>query len=258
MAVFEEVIVSVVADSIFWLLVGFVSWIAIKASQKKFLSFFGLENGKPIHIYLSNLWVASQEKPIGYLISGHEFKVTESINGLFGSLPFRLPEIVRGIVDNFWVGNKLKKKYFVSPQKMEGFHFSNMIIIGGQVRNIVRQYYVTKNSPYLIFEQDPNNHREGLPHVLIAKGRQKGKRIGEDYNVAIIEKLHDEEHGTTVFMCAGHRADSSWVAAEYLARNWRHLKKRYGDKEFAICLGFPKLKEFMDEYIEPVVLEQLP
>ena len=61
-----------------------------------------------------------------------------------------------------------------------------------------------------------------------------------------------------LIMCAGVRSDGSWAATEYLARNWRKLARRHGEGCFAICLGFPKLAAYMDSYLEPMLVRQVP
>ena len=213
-------------------------------------------------VYLSNLWEATAKKPVGYVLSGHEFRVAESMNNLFGSAPFYLPELVRGFIDSFWVGRRISLSVTVSPLTIEEIEFrKNMIVVGANVRNIVRDHYLNTGSPYLALakELSGGNSSPSVEHgVRIVKGHQVNKVIEGDYNLAIVEKIYDREHDTVVFMCLGDRADSSLMATNYLVRNWRELSKCYPDKPFSLCLGFPLTENYMDEYREPYILESIP
>jgi hypothetical protein len=259
-----NLISNVLANVIFWFGLGLVIWIGIRITQSRFLKFFGLEFNRTLIVYLSNLWEPTTRKPEGYVISGHEFRVSESVNSLFGSTPFRFPELVRGLVDSFWIGKKLKILTTVCPLTLEDITFTqNMIIIGATPRNIVRRYYVKTGPPYLIFSKElkeigDDADQLATPWVQVIKGHRKSDRIEGDYNLAIVEKLYDEEHKTVVFMCLGERADSSWTATEYLVRHWGKLSKKFGDKEFALCLGFPMSESYMDDYEEPRILASFP
>jgi hypothetical protein len=250
---------NILANIIFWFGFGLIIWLIIQVSQTRFLKFFGLERNKKLVVYLSNLWKPTEGKTEGYVISGHEFRVTKSISSLFGSTPFRFPEIVRGLVDSFWVGRKLNTPVTVSPLTTDNLSFTNMIIVGSTYRNIVRKYYVNTGALYLVFTDElKETSADFEPAIQIIKGQRKNELITGDYNLAIVEKMYDEEHGTVIFMCAGYRGDSSWATAEYLVRHWQELRKKYGDKAFALCLGFPNLRAYMEDYEEPVILASFP
>jgi hypothetical protein len=215
-------------------------------------------------IYLSNAYKPTQDKPIGGLISEHEFHVLESIRNLFGSTPLRYPELVRGLVDSFWLGEEVKLKFAVSPQEkqIDRIQFRNMIVVGGGTRNLVRKLYLQRNEAYLVTsyedEMQGTLHSNSL-YIRITRGTRRDTLIEEQgkYNLALIEKIYDKTHNTVVFMCNGLRADSSWAATEYLIRHWRELQRESGNQAFALCLGFPKSKEYMQEYIEPEELTDL-
>ncbi len=260
---------NVLANVIFWVGLGLVIWIGIRVTRSRFLKFFGLESNQTLIVYLSNLWEPTTKKPEGYVISGHEFRMSESVNSLFGSTPFRFPELVRGLVDGFWIGEKLEISTTVSPLTLNDIIFTqNMIIIGATPRNIVRRYYLKTGAPYLILgkerkeinDDDDDSGAEQLttPWVQVIKGHRKNDRIEGNYNLAIVEKLYDEEHKTVVFMCLGERADSSWAATEYLVRHWNELSKKSDNKAFALCLGFPMSESYMDDYKEPIILASFP
>lgn len=255
---------NILANIIFWFGFGFLIWLVIRITQSRVLKFFGLETNRTLVVYLSNLWKPTTEKPEGYVLSEHEFRAAESINSLFGGTPFRFPEFVRGLVDSFWIGKKLNITTTVSPLTTDGIVFTNMIVVGAIPRNSVTRYYVNTGAPYLVIagEQmgtsDNASTQALIPVVRVMKGHRKGEEITGEYNLAIVEKIHDEEHKTVVFMCVGFRGDSSWAATEYLVRHWGELSKRFGDKAFALCLGFPKSEAYMEDYEEPIILASFP
>jgi len=260
----NNILANIIANVIFWLGLGLILHLAIRIAQLKFLRFFGLETNKKMIAYLSNLWQPTAGDPMGCVLSGHEFRVTRIISSLFGEIPFRLPELVRGLVDSFWIGKKLSIPIEVSPLTIDEIKFTNMIVVGATPKNSVRRYYFGAGLPYLavVGEQveplDDVFRKVLTSRVRVRKGQRKGEEIPGEYNFAIVEKVCDEEHGTTVFMCIGFRGDSSWAATEYLVRNWRKLHKKFGDKAFAVCLGFPKSEEYMDTYEEPDILASFP
>lgn len=250
---------NIAADIVFWLGLGFLIWLAVQIAQSHFLKFFGLETNKTLVVYLSNLWEPTREKSEGYLLSEYEFRAVESINGLFGSTPFSLPEFVRGLVDSFWIGKRPNITTTVSPLTNGSIAFTNMIVVGGVSKNSVRKHYVDIGAPYLVV------HPKGTatdgevqtmePCIQVMKGHRKGEIITGDYEFAIVEKIYDAEHQTTVFMCVGYRGEGSLAATEYLVRQWGELRKRFGDKPFALCLGFSKSGVSIEE---PLILASFP
>lgn len=255
---------NILADGIFWLGFGVVLVLAIRIAQFRFLSFFGLQNKRKLIVYLSNLWQPTSGDPKSCILAGHEFRVTRTINSLFGDTPFRLPELVRGLVDSFWIGKELKILVEVSPLVTEKIEFTNMIVVGATPKNGVRRYYFGAGLPYLAIVGEQAEPLENVfdqvltSRVKVMKGQRKGEEMPGEYNFAILERICDDEHGTVVFMCTGFRGDSSWAVTEYLARNWRELRKEYGNNDFAVCLGFPKSEEYMDTYVEPTVVASFP
>jgi hypothetical protein len=88
----------------------------------------------------------------------------------------------------------------------------------------------------------------------VTRGEDKGEYPLGDVNPAIVEKCRDPERGTTVFFCLGIRGDGSWAATEYLIRNWKHLAAEFDDRDFVVCLGFPKTEKHLEDYKEPIRL----
>jgi hypothetical protein len=258
-----DVVTNILANIIFWIGFGAISWIAIRISQRAFARFFGISTNRNIQVYVSNLSQPQLDMPEKFSLSEHEFRAVEAINRLFGSTPFRLPEIIRGLVDSFWLGSMLIVETKVSPVAISSVSLnSNLIVIGGAPRNVVRRYYLTTRSSYLIFGTElPPSHPAYVDkpiHVVVMKGQKQGNKIEGDYNLAIIEKLYDPEHRITIFLCTGNRGDSSWGATEYLVRHWRELSQIFDSTEFAICLGFSQTETYMRIYQEPSILARFP
>jgi len=90
--------------------------------------------------------------------------------------------------------------------------------------------------------------------ITIVRGGTESKVNFTDVNLALIEKCHDPDRGTTLFFCVGFRGDGSWAATEYLVRNWKRLAAEFGDADFVVCLGFPQTEKYAEEYREPLRL----
>jgi hypothetical protein len=260
---FENLGSNLLADLLFWLGLGLIVWLTVRLTQRRFLDFFGVRESRRLTVHLSNLWDPRRGDPQGSVLAGHEFRVIRTVAGLFGDAPFRLPDLVRGLVDSFFLGQKVDFSVEVSPLSAKEIGFSDLnslMIVGATPKNSVRRHYFESGLPYLTVvgeaKDSPDDiYRQVLsPRVRVMKGPQKDGEIIGPYNFAIVEKTHDGEHGMAIFMCVGFRGDSSWGATEYLAKNWRELSREYGDKDFALCLGFPMSERRMHSYVEPTVV----
>ena len=120
----------------------------------------------------------------------------------------------------------------------------NLIVVGAAARNRIRRLYLDENLTSLRMSNEcPDAGTHQLPpeerYVEVLSGPDLGQRIAsESLELAVVEKVHDAVRGTTVIFCVGHRGDTTWAAAEYLARNWRSLRREFGEAPFAVCLGF--------------------
>jgi hypothetical protein len=251
---------NILAEILFWLGFGILCYLAIRLAQGRFLDFFGVRGSRKLLVYLSNLWQGREGEPNGSVVSGQEFRATRTVAGLFGDAPLRLPELVRGLVDVLFSGDKVDVSIDVSPLLHEELRFTNMIVVGATAKNCVRRYYFASGLLSLCLageSEQPQRDvfiKEVENRVRILKGPQTDQVIGGNYNLAIVERVRDEVHGVVVILCAGFRGDSSWAATEYLAKNWRMLAKEYRNKSFALCLGFPMSEGYMPSYVEPTVL----
>jgi hypothetical protein len=255
---------NILGEFLFWVGLGLFVYIAVRLTQNRFLDFFGVRNSRRLTVYLSNLWQQNTGRPTGSVLSGHEFRATRTITGLFGDAPFRLPELVKGLVDALFAGDRVDVSIEVSPLLAEEVRSSSMIVVGGTPKNITRRLYFESDLLCLAIvgekAEPPSDifKKELEPRVRIMTGPRSGEEIVGDYNFAIIEKVRNKEQGTVAIMCAGFRGDSSWAATEYLARNWRQLARKYGNDGFAICLGFPMSERYMEIYTEPIVVARFP
>lgn len=257
-----NVLGNVLANLVFWAGLGSLAWLAILTTHRKLINFFGLRGNKTLIVYLSNAYESTKEKPIGGLISEHEFHVVETVRNLFGSASYRYPEMVKGLVDSFWLGEDIKLKFLVSPQQNDKIQFKNMIVVGGASRNLVRKLYIESGYVKLTSSsEEPQQKGTCLTqnYIRIVKGIRKGEIVEDQgkYNLALIEKIYDGERRITVFMCSGSRADSSWASVEYLIRHWRDLQSGSRNRPFALCLGFPQSQDYMQGYMEPKMLTEL-
>lgn len=257
---------NVFANMVFWLGLGVAAWSATAVSRRRFLYFFGLRRGaETLTVYLSNLW--SQEtssRPVGYSISMHEFKAAQCVGRLFGDAPLRLPEMVRGLIDEVWIRRVVQPNVEVSSIDPTQVSFSNSaLVIGSATRNSVRAAFVDNGLPVMVFDAEHRGVRSYRSAgqnrgVKISRGARRGQAVPDDLNLAVLEKIYDSDRGVTVFFCIGARGDTSWAVTEYLVRNWAPLLREFGDQNFALCLGFPAGDSYLEHYVEPRRLVTIP
>ncbi|MGW5739807.1 hypothetical protein [Amycolatopsis sp. NPDC003861] len=249
-----DIATNVIANVVFWLGLGFAVAALARLAQRRFRRFFGLHTNQHLVVCLSNLWTtASSSRPRGYSISLHELRASEAITRLFGSASFRLPDLVRGLVDTIYLGrHRYDFRTTVSPAPSDDpQHFpdlsGNLIVVGAAPRNSIRRLYLQEN---LVSLRTSAEHPDAGDHPLppaemsveVLSGADLGRLVtSESLDLAVVEKVHDTARDTTVLFCLGRRGDTTWAAVEYLARNWRSLQREFGDGPFALCLGFRDL-----------------
>jgi hypothetical protein len=254
-----DIATNVIANIVFWLGLGLVVATMARAAQRRFRRFFGLHTNQQLAVCLSNLWTtATSSRPRGYTVSLHELRASEAV-----TRPFRLPDLVRGLVDAIYLGrHQYDFRNTVSPSAADDpKHFSelscNLVVVGGASRNSVRRLYLQENRTSLRISNehpDDDDHRprdDDTFYVEVLSGADRGHRVTSgSLGLAVVEKVHDTARGTTVVFCLGHRGDFTWAATEYLARNWRSLQREFGDGPFALCLGF-RNTEYEYDYHPP-------
>src|SRR3954447_23252659 len=120
MSLLENILVSVVANIVFWIGLGVVFAIVLRVSQRRLRKFFGIADGKTLHVCLSNLWnPSSRPAPATgksrYYIGLSELEASRAVDSLFSTANFKLPDIVRGLVDGMWAYNTKRAETTVSP-----------------------------------------------------------------------------------------------------------------------------------------------
>lgn len=246
-----DILTNVIANVVFWIGLGVTAAAVVRVAQRRFRRFFGLDANQQLATCLSNLWTtATSTRPRGYSVSLHELRASEAITRLFGSASFRLPDVVRGLVDAIYLGgHRYDFRTAVSPAPTDDpKNFpelaGNLIVVGAAARNRVRRLYLDENLLSLRISNElpdagPHQSPPDQRYVEVLTGADVGRRVTSDsLELAVVEKVRDTVRGTTVVFCLGRRGDTTWAATEYLARNWRALQREFGDAPFALCLGF--------------------
>lgn len=262
MGFFLGLISNIAANLIFWALLGAVFWTISKTVARRFSRFFGLARSSSVAVVVSNLWTpqTGQSGRVGYTISLHELWAAQSVDRLFSSSSLQLPELVRGLVDALWLRQKVQCAVEVSPVPGDDPDLDrNLIVVGSSARNSVRARYVQAGLPTAMLTgetqlPDPWPAIRQARSITITRGGTESKVDLGDANIALVEKCHDPDRGTTIFFCLGIRADSSWAATEYLTRNWKRLAAEFGNSDFTVCLGFPYTEKQAEVYREPIRL----
>jgi hypothetical protein len=257
------IVSNVVANIVFWVLLGAVFWAFSAAAAQRFSRFFGLARVRSVAVCLSNLWTPQSSpsgRQEGYTITLHELRAGQSVGKLFGSAPLRLPELVKGLVDALWLHHPVQCPIEVSPLRVEDADLDrNLIVVGSSARNSLRARYLQAGLPSAILagENEPPDGRMApspARYITILHNGDRSEVALANANLAIVEKCRDPDRGTTLFFCLGSRGDSSWAATEYLVRNWKRLATEFGNSSFVICLGFPNTEKYLEEYREPIRL----
>ena len=261
----ENVVSSLVANAIFWILLGVIVWFSyVLPVRRKFEKFFGLNNNTSVNIYLSNLWDPTKSNSKwGKIISGQELDGARTINNALSSASPGIPEIVRGFVDNIWLKDKFNISIEVSPEKYENTILNNnFIVIGATTKNSVRWYFLKESILKVKIDGEDkmssaNLHSNPLSKKIIIHKKVKPAKItpGNDYNPAIIERVlipsQNNKNGQVLFSCMGLKAKDSRTAVEFLATQWKHIqKKTEGHKHFAICLSVNQNGVVKNEYYQ--------
>jgi hypothetical protein len=256
---------NVVANIAFWGLLGFVFWALGKASQARFLRFLSLGDSSRITVMLSNLWQPGQNRrKIGFTISKHELHAAQAISSFVGKAPGQLPDIVRGLVDQLWLRSRVRCAIDVSPPTLDQIEAGGcLVVVGGAERNSYRHRLLADGVPAALLEGEarepdaPRIRSDDVRRVIINRANGDRQVVQSELNLAVVEKAVMPGRAAAVFFCHGARADGTWIATEYLVRNWRGLEREFRDGPFVVCLGFPRNDQFFEDYVEPSVLARV-
>jgi hypothetical protein len=104
-----DVLSNLFANIAFWGLLGFAFWGFGRASRVRVVRFLSLGGSSQVTVMLSNLWrPETSRRNIGFTISRHELQASQVISTFLGKAPGRLPDIVRGLVDQLWLHSRIQ------------------------------------------------------------------------------------------------------------------------------------------------------
>lgn len=246
---------NVLGNLVFWVLVGFAAFTSSRVLQRRVYAFFGVPRGGRITVIVSNAWRRgpTSETSQGYALSLHELRGWQTVEAFFGSAPLRLPEVARGLVDAVWLREQIRTELVVSapqPQVTGGTE----ILIGSARRNGARRAHLEagRTRAWLDAEiQGPPMSAVNRVHVSRAGRTQT---IETDLQIAVLERYVDAATGRTIFFCHANRADGSRIAVEHLARHWKQLSARHGERPFVVLLGCSTRTPYPEQYEEPTLL----
>jgi hypothetical protein len=250
--IFENVLASLIANIIFWFVLGvFVWFFHVTPIRMKFERFFGINKKRQIDIFLSNLWDSSlQNDQHGEVIAGKELEAAKTINSIFACASPGVPELVRGLVGNIWTRDKYSVRIQTCPEEFNSrIPENSMIVIGATTKNSIRRFYDREDLLLVKIDGEPIEHPIDIyKNTLNNVFKIKREHNFSEYNIekacrpALIERLVVDDTETNsrkvVFMCVGRGSTESKIAATYLANNCRKIAKAHKDAEnFAQCLS---------------------
>ena len=164
-------------------------------------------------------------------------------------------------------------EYGPSPHQDKNLNLSDctVLLVGGPLHNLGTKLYFDSNMTYM------KSYDWGIS-VEVTKGKHAGLVLGPNYtreemlrdgfqhpniDLAVLEKLHDQERNSTVFIASGTGTYGTMAAVHYLINNWQRLMKRHREDPFAVCLECPSEHWFADQvdsaaYLSPKVLLEVP
>jgi len=269
---FHEIIINVIANLLAALIIAFLGVgtyvLVLITERKKLFRFFGINSQQPnLGIYLSRLQIKPHgtigAEPLNAGYSGPSVTKIEYEGGsllrdaLNSNILFLLPKRLQG-----WLSQQHASLIVVNPSieispedlgtpPFDNMVSDNMIILGGGIYNRLAKRYLEHSSCQFYFSREEDGKRiiriknGGMKDVEIP-GRASNRELG------IIQKIRDEKHGNTVFLCAGLGSSATFGCARFLAENWRQLQRRYKDEEFGICLGFPDQSPDDESVVQPI------
>lgn len=77
-----DVLSNIVANIVFWALLGGLFYLFAELARRRFVTFFGLKRGGRAIVVLSNLWTPkSSGRSIGFSVAQHELMAAQSVCG---------------------------------------------------------------------------------------------------------------------------------------------------------------------------------
>jgi hypothetical protein len=251
-------------------IIGIGTFIGIFAVERQQLfRFFGINHNTPtIHIYLSRLEVVpggtkgAEPIKIGYI--GPTLIRIEYLAGLLVRHLFRsrilalIPKTLKDLLSTIHISlSDIDPIIDVSPAHVaEGILSENLILIGSGVYNYLSLHYLKQDSSPYYFGKNTRGERVVKVRRDVGDLELEGRAFNQE--LAIIQRINDNKHGTTVFICAGLGSSASYGSVRYLVQNWRKLYRKYGLSEFASCLVFENQPPDSESVVEPKRLHEVP
>ena len=236
--------------------------------RRELFRFFGITKDKQrLMVYLSTVFVqpfgsadfrGASRSFSGPAIPAIELAAVQPVLQLFLSpvldgLPSRMREWLgdRG----HWTFRLVLPTFSASPAETSQVQPENMLAVGSQYYNAAADLYAETENPFLKMEQVGAQMR-----IRVLKGPRSGDTFearpesGDD--MAIVERLLDDAHNTTIFIAAGLGVVGTRGAVQYLVDNWARLHKDFGVEPFAVCLRFQDVAADPNAYRKPVELSR--
>lgn len=266
--VIAEILAAVFIAVVGWLLSIVLRLPFIYRQRRDLFEFLGItRDNQRFLVYLSTLFVAplgsadfrgTRRSFQGPAIPAIELATVQPVSQLFVS-PFLLglPAPVRRWLGNkvHWTFREILLEFSPSPPDRSQVEPTNMLIVGSQYYNSAGDLYTETGNPFLEMEQ------VGTDMVIrVRKGPRNGDvfqhRPNHSDDLAIVEKLPDEAHGTTVFIAAGLGVVGTLGAVQYILGNWKQLHKDFGTDPFAVCLRFQDVATDPNAHKKPIELSR--
>ncbi|MCX2950177.1 hypothetical protein [Lentzea sp. NEAU-D7] len=249
---------NVVANVVFWALLGVVFWGIAKASREKIARFLGLGRSNHVRIILSNIWrPEGSMRQVGFSISRHELQASNIVTTFLQNNQGRAPDIVRGLVDHLWLRGRINSSVDVSPPgDVDTVDATEaLIVIGSACCNSYRRHYLASGAVAASLENEVligyGVNADDVHRVSIDRAGGDKQLVQSEQGLAVVEKIGRPDRSGSVFFCYGARSEGSWLAADFLVRNWRSLDREFKGEPFVVCLGFPYAESFSSMYVEP-------
>ena len=270
----DDIFTELVANGI-WILMGGLVTLIVRAitlvpsvrQRIRLLRFLGIgKHGAELRVYLSTLYIprggsvdsrGTARSYQGPAIPGYELDVIQPLSDLLRYESLRnLPAFARRWLGKVhWAFEETHLVFSSSPADATQIERTNTLVVGSQYYNTAGELYTETCDPILKMEQ------EGTRMVIrVTKGPRKGEVFQqmprEANDLAIVERLVDDTHGTTIFLAAGLGVVGTRGAVQYLIDNWDKLAQSFATERFALCLRFRNIDKDPDAYRKPIELAE--
>jgi len=261
---------NVVANAVFWFVGGAIVCSLLQIGHRRAMRrFFGMRAPHEYVIYMSSYQIEKgtikdrngvARGHEGRAIPEYEFQTIPTLNSILSASSIRnVPDIFRGLVDSFWTQSMPPIRFEPSPNVIQNPPPSSILCVGGPKFNAVAQYYLDTHRGFFNHYKDDSI---GRWRIAINHGSKTNNLIGanlakEEVDVGYIQRFTDTETDATIILLAGLGVNGTRAAACHLAKNWRHLYREFGTKNFAIAFRCPDVKQDPLGYERISILEKL-